>query len=339
MDKIISKLSLYSVLVIVSLITFIVVLSSVPLVYFIMKLFGAEYVKSIFFISVATPLLMVPPTIILLLRITKSLKYFKDHLKVEVEKNRAKDMILLEQARFVLMGEMMANISHQWKQPLNTIGLAVVNARVSSLNEKELTNNFDVIEDNVNHLASTINDFMTFFDKKTYTELRGIEEIVKEIKSIVSAHIRNKNINLEILIDNSHGEIEIASSISQVVLNLINNAKDAFEEESKNRSIKVTFFSNEYGLEIECCDSGVGVKEEIKDKIFDPYFTTKARSQGTGIGLHMSKEIVQKIFNGRINISARKTSRSVLYPNDCSARTCFFIAVPYSDKCVLKEEF
>ena len=85
------------------------------------------------------------------------------------------------------MGEMMANISHQWKQPLNTIGLSVVNARMSNK------------EDNVNYLASAIDDFMSFFDKKTHIEIRDLEDVLKEIKSIIQVHIANRGIGLYML--------------------------------------------------------------------------------------------------------------------------------------------
>ena len=247
--------------------------------------------------------------------------------------------MLFEQARFALMGEMMANISHQWKQPLNTIGLAVVAMRTSNQSEDERDNHFEIIENNINYLAATVDDFMSFFDKKTNIEIRELGSIIKEVKSIIATHILNKNIELEIIVDDSYGNVEVASSISQVILNLLNNAKDAFEDDSKRREIKLQFTTNEYGLEIECCDNGEGIEESIKDKIFDPYFTTKGKTQGTGIGLYMSKEIIQKIFNGKINLSSRQYSRSNLYPADNSGKTCFYIAIPYSENCLLKEDY
>ena len=338
-NKVVVKLSSSSPVIIITLVSLVVIASSVPLVYFLIKLFGAEYTTTIFVMSIAAPLLMVPPTILIMIRLSKHLLYFKEALQDEVQKNRQRDIILFEQARFVLMGEMMANISHQWKQPLNTIGIAVVAMRTSNQDEKELDRHYEIIEDNINHLASTVDDFMSFFDKRTHYEIRSLDSIVKEIKSIIYTHISNKNIELEITIDNSYGDIEIASSISQIILNLLNNAKDALEESSKRKEIKLQFTSNEYGLEIECCDNGKGVDEKIKDKIFDPYFSTKEKKQGTGIGLYMSKEIVQKIFNGKVALSSREISRSTLHPLDNSEKTCFYIAVPYSQSCILKEKF
>ena len=339
MDKGIVKLTACRPIVITILTTIVVIVSSIPLVYLLVVSFGAEYTKLIFLLSVIAPLLMTPPTILIIIKLSRHLLYFREALEYEVQKNKRNDLLLFEQARFALMGEMMANISHQWKQPLNTIGLSIVSLRTSDKTEQEMDRYFDIMEDNIRYLATTINDFMSFFDKKTYLENRDLDSIVKEIKSIIETHILNKNIDIEIIIDDSYGNVEVSSSISQVVLNLLNNAKDSFEEESKRKEIKLQFISNEYGLEIECCDNGTGIAENIKDKIFDPYFSTKDKKQGSGIGLYMSKEIIQKMFHGQINFSSRKYSRSSIYPTDNSGKTCFYIAIPYSSSCVLKKGY
>lgn len=338
-NKITSKLTSTSVFVVISVVSTIVVMISIPLVYVLVLLFGVEYTNFMLLASIIAPLLMVPGTVYIMIKLSKHLVYFKEALDVEIQKNKKHDLMMFEQARFVLMGEMLANISHQWKQPLNTIGLAIVNARTTEKTKDEVENNFDIMEDNTKYLASTINDFMSFFAHKTNSERRDIDSIIKEIKSIIYTHISNKNIELEITVDKSYGNIEVASSISQVILNLLNNAKDACSKTSKRKEIKLQFTSNEYGLEIECCDNGEGIDEEIKDKIFDPYFTTKEKNQGTGIGLYMSKEIVQKIFAGKIAVSSREYSRSSMYPVDNSGKTCFYIAIPYSKNCVLVEEY
>jgi len=331
-DKIIKVFSSSSPLLIAMFVTFFVLLSSIPLVYFFSVLLGAEYTTFMFIVSIALPILLTPPIIIVFIRFTKHLTYFKKHLEEEIEENKKKDVMLFEQARFVLMGEMMANISHQWKQPLNTINLAVFTAKTSNPSEKALSKYFDIMEDNVNYLAATIDDFMSFFDKKTHLEIRNLDNIIKEITSIIQVHIENRGIDLEIEVEKQTGDIMIASSISQVVLNLLNNAKDAFTEDIKKKNIILKFTTTKKGLVIECCDSGKGIDEEIKDKIFDPYFTTKEKSQGTGIGLYMSKQIVQKVFSGTIEVNARCTFRQ-----GCKNTTCFHIFIPFSENCVLEK--
>ena len=131
MEKGIVKLSSCSPTVIIILISIIVVATSIPIVYLLVMLFGAEYTTLVFIMSIAAPALMVPPTIAIMIKLSKHLVHFKEALEDEVQKNKEGDLILFEQARFALMGEMMANISHQWKQPLNTISLSVVNLKTS----------------------------------------------------------------------------------------------------------------------------------------------------------------------------------------------------------------
>lgn len=234
--------------------------------------------------------------------------------------------MLIRQSRFILMGEMMANISHQWKQPLNTINLAVLSARTSDFSKEELEKYFDIIESNVNHLAATIDDFTMFLDKKTCIEPRNIDAILKEIDSIIGIHLTKRGINLEVDLQKNYHTIMMASSISQVILNLLNNSKDAFDNNAKDKTIKLTFKPLKNHLEICCCDNAKGISEDIIDDIFDPYFTTKEQGKGTGIGLYMTKQIIKKIFHGRIKVNSQV------------GKTCFSIILPYSQNCKLQEE-
>ena len=331
LDKTIHYIAASSPVKIILLTTLFVLSSSIPIVYIFSYLFGEEYSRFLFYISVFLPLILTPVTISLLIRLTTRLAYVKKYLHDEIEKNKEKDIILFEQARFVLMGEMMANISHQWKQPLNTINLALLDMKLS--NPESKNNNYDIIENNVNYLASTIDDFISFFDKRSHFEVKTLDAVKKEIHSIVDAHVMSKNIDLEVVIDEHYAKLSIASSISQVVLNLINNSKDALESIPLKR-IQVKFRVTQSGLEIECCDSGCGIERSIKDKIFAPYFTTKNKKRGTGIGLYMSKEIICKIFDGKITCHSEGNSDFVKLP----MKTCFLISIPYSKNCYIKED-
>ena len=335
-DILIEKLSSHSTLAISFYVTIFVLAGSIPAVYLFAIIFTTPYTSFLFIISVALPIVLTPITILLFIRLTKHLKYYQEDLSKEIEKNKAKDIILFEQARFVLMGEMMANISHQWKQPLNTINLSVFNARIS--NKDELEKYFDIMEDNVNYLASTIDDFMSFFDQKSHLEIKKLSTVVKEIKSIIEVQMKNKGINFNIVIDDSCCNIRIASSISQVLLNLLSNSKDAFDccrftKTIENREVTLKLTATQKGLEVFCCDNGKGIDLDIRDKIFDPYFTTKVQTQGTGIGLYMSKQIVQKVFDGNIDIKSLCS-----LSKECENETCFQMLIPYSDRCIKKEK-
>ncbi len=327
-DSIVDKISSYNHLVMVFLLTFISACISVPLVYLFVFLFDAEYNSLYFYLSIILPFLMTPLMIYFILKLVTNLKCVKEHLQCEIDKNKKKDIVLFEQARFALMGEMMANISHQWKQPLNTISLSVVAVRTSTHSKAELEKYFNIMEDSVNYLASTVNDFLSFFDERVSLELRDANELIKEIKSIIYSHIENKNISLEIGIDEDAKSTMMVSSITQVVLNLLNNAINALEHmEKDDRKIELYFHTKDEGISIECKDNGTGIDDSIKHKIFDPYFTTKHKTKGTGIGLFMSREIVQKVFDG-----------DIVFKSSSAEGTHFYIFVPYSDHCIKREE-
>jgi len=306
--------------------TILVLSGSIPLVYIASLIGGVEYNGFLLSISIVLPLLLTPVTISFVIKLTMNLEHVKEHLSHEIEKNKLKDVLIYEQARFALMGEMLANISHQWKQPLHTINLAVINARMSFLDDENREKNFDIIEDNVNHLASTINDFMSYFDKKKHSEVRDLENIVTEIKSIADTSVKNSGAELFFRMDVGKKKIKIASSISQILLNLINNAKDALSNVEGSKKIRVSFIVKAEQLVISCCDNGSGIDSAIKEQIFNPYFTTKSQSQGTGIGLYMSRQITDKFFNGEISV------------DDSDGQTCFKVHVPFGKNCYIEDE-
>jgi len=324
-NKFITFVSQCKVMNVVAVTTTIVVFISVPAVYVLAYFFNQEYTNFLFSISIILPAIITPIIFLMVAGLSKHLKYYKEHLEEEINKNHKKDLMLFEQARFVLMGEMMANISHQWKQPLNTMGLAIVSTRLSSNSKESLEKNFDILEDNIRFLSTTIDDFLSFFDKKTPEEQRKIQDIIDEIQSIMKAQIETKGIKLSINIDDRLKNVEMTSVISQVLLNLLNNAKDAMDTNQEDKKISLKFEVLDGGFAITCCDNGSGIDIKISDKIFDPYFTTKEKKQGTGIGLYMSKQIITKIFDGtiRLDISAKNT--------------CFKINIPCSKNCVLAD--
>lgn len=324
-EKIVTKVLSYSPTSVVMMTMFIAILISVPSVYFLFSIFDEDYTLLMFMATVLMPIIIAPLITILLLKLFRHMNYYKKYLELEIEKSKQKDILLFEQARFSIVGEMLANISHQWKQPLNTIGLAIVSLRTSDLSEDEYERYYDIMEDNIGYLATTIDDFSSFFDQKTHLEIRTIPSIMKEINSILEVYLNNKNIKLLVEIDNQLGDVSFASSISQVLLNLINNAKDAFEHNQKKKIINITFTTLQDGVKIRCCDTGKGISPEILKKIYDPYFSTKTKKRGSGIGLYMSKQIVQKLFEGTLEIE-----------RNSSFSTCFCIALPFSHNCILQ---
>ena len=324
-NKLDSYITSLSSLQIIIFSTILVLTGSIPIVYLASLIGGVDYTLFLVSISIALPLILTPVVVFVLISLTKSLRYFKEHLKIEIERNKEKDLMLFEQARFALMGEMMANISHQWKQPLNTIGLSVVSLNISQKDSEEQKKYFTIIEDNVRFLAETIDDFMSFFDKRTHSEVKSISDIVREIKSIIGTNLLNHSIKLDIQGDDECENIYVSSSISQVILNLVNNSIDALAKIDEEKKITLSFIVIDNSFSIVCSDNGSGVDVSIKESIFNPYFTTKHKTQGIGIGLYMSKQIIDKFFAGTLELGSRE-----------GFATSFIVTIPFSDKCILK---
>ncbi len=153
-----------------------------------------------------------------------------------------------------------------------------------------------------------------------------LESIIQEIKNIVDVKEFGENVDLEIIVDDNYGRIEVSTSILQVILNILNNSLIAFGDDSNRKEIKLQFICNEYGLEIECCDNA-----KVKNK--------EQENQKRDTTLYISREIIKKIFHGKIDPSSREYSRSEIHPADNSGKTCFYIALPYSKNCLLKEGY
>ena len=228
-------------------------------------------------------------------------------VKEEVEKNRAQEKQMLEQSRLAQMGEMISMIAHQWRQPLAAISATSsgleLKAKLGMLDNNVLLEKLKNISNYTQHLSHTIDDFRDFF--KSTKELRktSYTEIVNSVLDIVKVSVENKNIKLltEFNIDE---EFETyPNEIKQVILNLIKNAEDILlEKDVESAYIKIKTFKDNEMFVLEVSDNAGGVPEEIMPKIFDPYFSTKLEKNGTGLGLYMSKTIVEEHCRGRLSV-------------------------------------
>jgi len=232
-------------------------------------------------------------------------------VKEEVEKNRAKEQKLIEQNKLAQMGEMLSMIAHQWRQPLTAIS-----ATSSAIELKANLNKLDKdtaieLSQNINkytqHLSKTIDDFRNFFKKKKRKEIATLESIVEGTLLIAKPAIENKNIKITTSFT-CNKEIEShPSEIKQVVLNLIQNATDALlETNPTSPTIEITTTCKEDKKILTIKDNGGGIPEKIIDKIFEPYFSTKFEKNGTGLGLYMSKTIIEKHCGGELHVANDK---------------------------------
>ncbi len=232
-------------------------------------------------------------------------------VQLEVKKNREKDKLLFHQSKQAALGEMLSNIAHQWRQPLNIIGLLMqdlsIKAQMGTIGVEDIKETEAKIGENLHYLSDTIDDFRSFVvenersGKKRFIDMQAtIEEVVRLSHTLVSS----KNIALKIAIPAEpiliHGQ---ANDLKQVLLNLIYNAVDILVEKNvKKPVIKIETKRNRDKVYITVRDNGGGIDPKIIDKIFEPYFTTKHPARGTGLGLYMSKMIVEKRLHGKISV-------------------------------------
>ena len=218
-----------------------------------------------------------------------------------------KDKILAQQTKMAAMGEMLENIAHQWRQPLSAIstsatGLIVQKQLQVEVTDEEMIKTLTMINNSSNYLSETINSFRNFFKSETVKKEFNIKHSCEQALEFVISRIEKKEIILKQNLENVT-YFGLETELMQVIMNLFNNACDILEEKEYERHIFVELHENGDEITFSVKDNGGGVPVEILTRIFEPYFTTKHKSQGTGIGLYMSREIVHKHLNGELNVS------------------------------------
>ena len=229
---------------------------------------------------------------------------YKNKIFNDVEENKKKDLVLFQQSKLATIGELIYNISHQWRQPLSVITTIASGIKL----EKELGINndskdiemLDRILKSANYLSQTIEDFRDFYNPNTSKINFSITTCINKCIKIIVHQFLDKNI----IIKQDIKEFAIygfEQQLIQVLLNILNNSRDAFEKKDLPKKIifiKTFLLNNTMTISIN--DNAGGIEESNLGKIFEPYFTTKHESKGTGISLYMSYQIISKNFNGNI---------------------------------------
>ncbi|QKF73154.1 PAS sensor-containing two-component system histidine kinase [Aliarcobacter faecis] len=232
-------------------------------------------------------------------------------IKKEIEKSTKQQALLMQQSKLVQMGEMIQNIAHQWRQPLSQINstLMLLDAYLNEKNcmDEKIEKGISQIEDVTSYLSHTIDDFQNFFNPNKQRTLFKISDAIQRALNIVQGHINLKNIEI---VNNISSELEIygqREELQQVLLVLINNAIDAFDMNNiVNSKIIFDMISKNNEVIIIVEDNALGIDEKIIERIFDPYFTTKYKSKGTGVGLYLAKMILQNSLNGDLSVENGK---------------------------------
>lgn len=239
--------------------------------------------------------------------INKLNKELRQKFKEEFERSREKDKVIFHQSKLISMGEMIENIAHQWRQPLSQVNSAVLviddQLYRHKIQDDTIEKKLLEIEDLTKYMSKTIDDFRNFFDIDKEKEYFLLNELVKKSINMVEPVLSVKNIDIITIFEDTvvcHG---YPNELQQVIVVILNNAKDALiQNEVQNPMIRANIKQEDKYIYITICDNGGGIKGDIIDKIFEPYFTTKQKPQGNGIGLYLSKIIIEDSLNGELKV-------------------------------------
>ena len=233
----------------------------------------------------------------------------EQRVKREISKNEEKQKVMFWQSRLASLGEMLANIAHQWRQPLTELNLTLFSMKKAALNKNDVEVEKLYIDSKsvIKNMSNTIEDFTNFFKPNKEKEYFKIAESINESLSIMEQLLEKEMVVVKVDIE----VIEvfgIANELSQVLINLLKNSVDAFVNSAVLiREINISVKRDGELASISFEDNAGGVKEKSLYKIFEPYYTTKYKSQGTGLGLFMSKMICEKGLDGSINVESKKS--------------------------------
>ena len=244
----------------------------------------------------------------------------EERIEKEVKKNTLQQQTLFNQTRLAQMGEMISMIAHQWRQPLGAISATYIDLKMKlELEKYDLENEqgrenckkyfnegLDHIETLTHGLTTTIDDFKNFYKPNKIRNLVDIYVPINKALQIMDASLKASNIVIEKEYHSKNIIGMLDSEVMQVILNILKNAQDHFKTNKvQNSKIKIVTEDIELGIKMNIIDNAGGIQNEIVDKIFDPYFSTKSSKNGTGLGLYMSKVIILEHHNGNISVENR----------------------------------
>lgn len=230
--------------------------------------------------------------------------------------------LMIAQSRHAAMGEMIGMIAHQWRQPLSIVSMIVnnilIDIEIDGLSEEQCKSSGEDILEQMNYLSKTIDVFRDFFRPSNEKERADLVSILQEAESMVDASLKNNAIALEV-INSLNGHVEISSrELLQVIINILKNAKEALvTNQIQDAIIRIELSIEGEWIYVNIYNNGPAIPIDVLPRIFEPYFSTKDEKTGTGLGLYMSKIVVEKHLAGML--SASNTANGV----------CFTIKIPY----------
>ena len=247
-----------------------------------------------------------------------------EKLQIAQEKLKAQEDIIIAQSRHAAMGEMISMIAHQWRQPISVISMGANNIladiELDTLDTETLKKSSLNIIKQTQELSSTMDDFRNFFKSTKQIDAVLIEAPLNNALEIIGASLENSEVKINMSVQSSVKVETYSRELMQVFLNILKNSKEAFHEETQSKYINVTITDELNKVKISICDNAGGIKEDVMKDIFDPYFTTKQKLNGTGLGLYMSKTIIEQHLQGTLEA----------FNKDDGA--CFEITLPHEIK-------
>lgn len=218
---------------------------------------------------------------------------------------RQKDTLLIQQSRLAAMGEMISMIAHQWRQPLNTLGIMIQDVgeayEFKEVDQGYIDHFIDSSMKQILFMSQTIEDFRNYFKPSHEATALDVSNVIEHVVKLVEKQYKTANVLCCIDTQHDFSLIGWKNELSQIILNLLNNARDQIvEKSSSNTTIDITITTRDDKGIIQICDHAGGIPDAIIDKIFDPYFSTKTEKNGTGLGLYMVKMIVSEHMKGTI---------------------------------------
>ena len=236
----------------------------------------------------------------------------RDELRQEIEKRqeveaeqKQQEEIMIAQSRHAAMGEMVSMLAHQWRQPISAISMGANNiladVELETVDEENLKKGAQSILVKTNELSKIIDDFRGFFKEEKVAKEITADEVIADTIGVIGKSLESNKIEIITEIKSKRKINTYPKELMQVIINILKNSKEVIEDNCSDiKEVKISIYDKDNSLAIKICDSGGGIKDEIINKIFDPYFTTKGVHSGVGLGLYMSKTIVEKHLHGEL---------------------------------------
>ena len=229
----------------------------------------------------------------------------KDEISKAIKKSKEQDKIMFQQNKFAVLGDMIGCIAHQWRQPLAVLNTAIAilleRDKQGILSQEQLRDKLYSMESNVQQMSQTIEDFLSYFSPNKDKDNFILFESVEKALWIIKDQIEQNSVKITLNIDTSISINSYKDEYMQVLISILMNSIQAFKVDD-SKEITIRGYDNKTNVLLVISDNANGIDEKIIDRIFDPYFTTKHQSKGTGLGLYISKMIIENSMGGRLSV-------------------------------------